>query len=97
MASKNVEKLAQRLKDEFGIMVNPETFQRSYAGIHMRNAGAFIWYFIPNYKDDYYNGIVGGRWPLSDYVIKKNKLEIQKDRFGEIEVYVLTPEEQKRS
>lgn len=93
MASKNVEKLASRLNTEFNLNVSPDNFQRTYAGINMRRAGAFIWLFNEGVKS--VNGvcIVGGCEPISKYIVKRNRLEIQEEKWGEVEVYAYSPDE----
>lgn len=86
--SENVIKLANRLKEEFGIDVNPKTFRRTYAGRHQRGAGAFLWLFPLNLV-----GEVGGCEPMLKYIVKRNRLDIRVNRFNDIEIYVYTPGE----
>ena len=83
------ERLAYRLREEFNLNVSAEDFQRTYAGVHMRSGGAFLWMFT-NPK---ISGVVGGCEPASKYVVKKNRLKIQKNKWNEIEVYAYSPGE----
>lgn len=43
MASKQVSALAKRIREEFGIPVDPEKFCRTYVGYHQRAAGECTW------------------------------------------------------
>ena len=83
------EKLAQRLRKEFNLNVSADDFQRTYAGVHMRSGGAFLWMFT-NPK---ISGTVGGCEPASKYIVKKNKLKLKKNNWNEIEVYAYSPGE----
>lgn len=87
MASQNVVELANQLQKEFGIIVNPESYCTTRAGKHLRAGGAFLWH---SYSD---LGFVGGCEPLRKYIVKRNKLEISRGIFHEIEVYAYTPGE----
>lgn len=93
MPSENIIKLAKRLKEEFNLDVHPENFQRTYAGINMVRQGAFLWIFNEPITTVNTPSIIGGCEPMSKYIVKRNKLEIQKDRFGEIEVYAYSPKD----
>ena len=88
MASEQVIKLAERIREEFGIPVNPERFYRTYAGYLQRAAGAFSWVM---YCDNL--GMVGGCEPIRKYITKKNKLAMSKDRFNEFEIFAYSPDE----
>jgi len=91
MASENVMKLAQRLKDEFDINVNPNSYYTTRAGKHQRAAGAYLWVFPVEHPGI---GFVGGCEPLSRYLPKRNKLEISTRYFGtDIEVFAFVPGE----
>lgn len=87
MPSKQVMALTQRIKDEFGIAIDPNTFRRTYAGHWLRAGGAFTWTI------NTINGLgcVGGFEPIKKYVTKKNKLSISCDGFNEFSLYAYTP------
>lgn len=90
MASKNVEIVAARLKAEFDAEVDPATFQRTRAGKHQRAAGAWLWFFIGADR----TFMVGGCQPLSEYAVKKNKLDLGSAfSFNDFTVDAYTPEE----
>ena len=90
MASNNVVKLAQRIKDEFGIKVDPESYVTTHAGnIHLK-AGCPVWFFnkIASTKVD----LVCGFGPMRDYLVQRNRLEgelyfFERSRILGIEVY----------
>lgn len=73
MASQQILALAQRIKDEFGIVVDPESFRRTYAGWNQRAAGAITWEirFGPHNI-----GSIGGFEPVRKYITKRNQLAI---------------------
>lgn len=73
MASKQVEALAKRIKDEFGLEADPERFYRTYAGWNERAHGCATW--IIYLKGAAY-GLIGGFEPIRKYIVKRNKLDI---------------------
>lgn len=88
MASEQVTKLAERIRQEFGLPVDAERFYRTYAGRNLKAAGAFIWVM-------YFGcvGVVGGCEPIRKYITKKNRLAISKDRFNEYEIFAYSPDD----
>jgi len=88
MVSENIIKLANRLREEFNIDVNPKKFRRTYAGRNLRESGAFSWKFPLNPT-----GEVGGCEPMSKYVVKRNRLDMSINRFNDIEIFVYAPGE----
>lgn len=89
MASRNVLKLALRLEEEFNIKVDVESFYNTRVGKHQRSAGAFTW--IINTKEidgKKVRATLGGFEPLSLHIVKKTKIDIQKNEFGFFEVYL---------
>lgn len=89
MPSKQVIRLADRLKEEFDINADPYTFRRTYAGKWLKASGAYTWTMLGT------NGIstIGGFEPISKYVIKKNKLQVAIENFHNYTVDVITPNE----
>lgn len=90
MASKQVIALANRIRKEFGIPVDPERFYRTYAGYHQRAAGDCTWVI---YCEGNNPAVVGGFEPIRKYVTKQNRLEIAKRHFFEYELYAYSPGE----
>lgn len=84
IASKNVLKLSERLEKEFNIEVDVESFHNTRAGKLQRMAGSFTWFVRIKGTSQ----IVGGYEPLSKHIIKKNKICIRKNRFGDFELYL---------
>lgn len=82
MTSKNVIKLAERLKNEFGLNVDIEGYMTNRNKASLQ-AGGFTWEFWSEKCP-----VVGGYEPMSKYLVKRNRLEMSKTRFGEIEIYV---------
>lgn len=89
MASKNVMKLAARLKSEFEIDVNPESYYTTRAGKHMRAAGAYLWVFWCDKPVAW----VGGCEPMRKYLVKRNHLCLKQWNYTDIEVYAYAPDE----
>lgn len=89
MASKDVIALANRIRAEFGIPVDPEKFFRTYAGRVQKKAGAFTWIMYTEKG----NRLVGGYEPIRKYITKKNILEISEESFCQYEMDVYTPQE----
>lgn len=90
MASDNVWRLANRLEDEFNIIVDVETFRRTRAGRHLMCSGAFSWTIqIKEFKGNKIRGWIGGYEPLTNYVTKKHKLEVNSDDLFNCELYYL--------
>lgn len=89
MASENVIKLATRLKSEFGIIVNPESYYTTRAGKHMRAARAYLWVFWCDKPTAW----VGGCEPMHKYIVKRNHLSLQQWSHTEIEIYSYAPGE----
>ena len=82
MASKNIVRLAERLKNEFGLDVDVNGYMSNRSKNSLQ-AGGYTWEFWSKNCP-----VVGGYEPMSKYLVKRNRLEINKTRFGEIEVYV---------
>lgn len=82
MASKNVIALAERLKNEFGLNVDVDGYMSNRSRASLQ-AGGFAWEF---WSDNCPR--VGGYEPMSKYLVKRNRLEMSKTRFGEVEIYV---------
>lgn len=87
MASQNVIKLANRLKEEFGIIVDPESYYTTRAGKHLRAGGAFLWMFLSGTAE------VGGCEPMKKYIVKRNRLDIYVGKFKDIEIFAYAPGE----
>ena len=88
MASKQITALAGRINTELGFNIAPDSFSRTYAGKNMKACGAFIWTF-----DIGQTGTIGGCWPVRKYLIKRNKLAIEKTGFNEYELFFYEPGE----
>lgn len=88
MASKQVITLAKRIREEFGIPVDPEKFYRTYVGKHQRAAGECTWVI---YREGDLPVCVGGFEPIRKYVMKRNQLAISKPHFNGYELYVICP------
>lgn len=82
LISKNVMLLAERLKNEFGLNVDVKGYMSNRSKSSLQ-AGGFAWEFWSEHCP-----VVGGYEPMSKYLVKRNRLEINKTRFGEIEIYV---------
>lgn len=89
MASENVIKLATRLKSEFGIIVNSESYYTTRAGKHMRAAGAYLWVFWCDKPIAW----VGECEPMHKYIVKRNHLSLQQWSHTDIEIYSYAPGE----
>ena len=80
MASDNVWKLANRLEEEFNIIVDVETFHRTRAGRHLMCSGAYSWMIaVREYNGNKISSWLGGYEPLSKYVTKKHKIIVDID------------------
>lgn len=90
MASKQVVVLANRIRKEFGIPVDPEKFYRTYVGKHQRAAGECTWVM---YCEGNNPAIVGGFEPIRKYIAKGNRLEISERHFHGYELYAYSPGE----
>ena len=90
MASKAVEILAKRIKDEFNIDVDTEKFYRTYVGKHQRAAGECTWIMYTKGDVPF---VIGGFEPISKYIVKRNQLSISEQRFRGYELYVTCPGE----
>jgi len=94
LASNNVWKLTNRLEEEFGIITDVETFHRTRAGRHLLSGGAFTWIIIvKEFEGRKVDRFLGGFEPLSKHIILKNRLQIRQNRFGDIELYVYSPDD----
>lgn len=90
MASKNVIALAERIRKEFGIIVNPDNYVTTHAGWNQRACGAYTWFFFG------INGIgsVGGFSPMREYLVKRNRLVMTcKKQWNDYEIDVIKPGE----
>lgn len=75
-ASKMVRKLVDRIKEEFGIGCDPNSFRRTYAGRWQKSDGAYSWTLdIVDEEEGYVAGQVAGFSAASEYVKKKNNIE----------------------
>lgn len=83
MASDNVWKLANRLEEEFNVIVDVETFHRTRAGRHLMCGGAFSWMInVKEYNGHKISGWLGGYEALLNYVTKKHKLTLDIDELN---------------
>lgn len=89
MASENVKALAERIKREFGFEVDPESFERTYAGHWQRSAGAYSW----TMKTASGLTTVGGCEPVSKYIVKRNLLEMEQRYLFDFELFVYSPQD----
>lgn len=90
MASKNVIALAERIRREFGLIVDPENYVTTHAGRHLLAGGAYTWYFFG--KNGI--GIVGGFRPMKDYLVKRNRLVMTKhEHWNDYEIDAIKPGE----
>lgn len=69
------ERLAKRIKKDIGY--NLVNFRRTYAGVHMRGSGAFVW--IANIKGS--NEQISSTVSAIELLRKKIPLEIMNDPF----------------
>lgn len=91
MASKQVLALAERIKEEFGIVVDPDTFRRTYVGRNQRAAGAITWEIR---YGTHHIGSIGGYEPIRKYIVKRNKLAMNDSTWSQDkELYVIAPGE----
>ena len=91
MASPQILALAQRIQDEFGIVVDPDSFRRTYAGRHQRAAGAITWEIR---YGQHKIGSIGGYEPVRKYITKRNQLVLQDSTWSiEKELYAIAPGE----
>jgi len=78
------DQLKKRVRDELGYDI--VDIQRTYAGRHLKSAGAFVWFGWPMI-----NGVrcthkrIGSSWPASELIKKKYQLVID-DSWGDIEI-----------
>lgn len=84
-----IELLAEKIKNELLIEVDPNTFTRTYASRNMKAMGAFIWTFTI-ISSDGLNTIVGSTYSATECVRKDRYLTMNQDKFREIEIF---PEE----
>lgn len=90
MASENVIALAERIRREFGLIVDPENYVTTHAGRHLLAGGAYTWYFFGK------NGIgtVSGFRPMKDYLVKRNHLVMTKhEHWNDYEIDAIKPGE----
>lgn len=91
MASNAILSLAQRIQEEFGIVVDPESFRRTYAGWNQRAAGAITWEIRYGTNNI---GSIGGYEPVRKYITKRNQLVLQDSTWAlDKELYVIAPGE----
>lgn len=90
MASKDVIALANRIREEFGIPVEPEKFYRTYTGKHQRAAGECTWVI---YAEGPCPVVVGGFEPIRKYITKRNQLAISERHFHGYALYATAPGE----
>lgn len=75
-ASKMVRKLVDRIKEEFGIECDPNSFSRTYAGWWQKSDGAYSWTLdMVDETGGYVAGHVAGFSAASEYIKKKNNIE----------------------
>ena len=75
-ASKMVKKLVNRIKEEFGIECDPNSFRRTYAGWWQKSDGAYSWTLkMVDEAGGYIAGHVAGFSAASEYIKKKNNIE----------------------
>lgn len=69
--SKLSENLARKIESDTGIICNPDTFARTYAGRNQKANGAIVWEMVSK------NGarIIGSSWPATECVKKKYVLQ----------------------
>ena len=90
IASENVWKLANRLENEFNMIVDVETFCRTRVGRHLMCSGAFSWGVqIKEFNGNKIRGWLGGYEPLSKYIVKKHKLQLNSYDLFNCELYYL--------
>ncbi len=83
MASNNVWKLANRLEEEFCIIVDVETFHRTRAGRHLMCSGAYSWMIaVREYEGHKISGWLGGYEALTNYITKKHKITVDVDELN---------------
>lgn len=90
MASENILKLAARLSADIGYPVDPESFQRTYAGHNQKAAGACSW--VIRYGQHNVNEICGFE-PVKKYLEKKNQLHYMNPWPHVTEVYAVGPKD----
>lgn len=79
------DKLAIKIQDDLGLIVDRTSLKRTYAGINMRSAGAFLW------KCKLLNNpsvVVGSCERATDLVNSKNKLVAEFNEWNEIEIFI---------
>lgn len=72
------ERLAEKIKKELGINLNPETFTRTYAGRQQKAGGAWVWMM----SETLGHMDVGSCYPASECV--KTKYTLSLGPYGEI-------------
>ena len=86
------EKLAKKIERDIGIICDPETFRRTYAGYWQKSLGAFVWAMrIKGSPKE-----LGSGYPASECVKSKYKLTLSCDG---LEIYpeLADPEEKKEN
>lgn len=68
-------KLCKKIQEDIGIICDPETFRRTYAGCWMRSNGAWVW----EMEIEGSHRSVGSIEPASELVKKKYRLTIDRD------------------
>lgn len=90
MASDNVWKLANRLEEEFNLVVDVETFHRTRAGRHLMCSGAYSWIIaIREFKGNKISGWLGGYEALTNYVTKKHRIQLNSEIEHDMELYYI--------
>lgn len=75
-ASKMVRRLVDRIKEEFGIECDPNSFRRTYAGWWQKSDGAYSWTLdMVDETGGLVAGHVAGFSAASEYIKKKNNIE----------------------
>ncbi len=77
------KKLARILREEFGLDVNADDFQRLYPSQDQREGGAFVWCFVNPKK----SGLIGSVFPASEFVKKNVRISLSRLRWGDIELW----------
>ena len=82
MSKKLAEKLADKIEKELGIICEPETFKRTYAGYWQKLSGAFVWTMkVLNSHND-----IGSCTPASECIKRKYNLSITENGMIDIEL-----------
>lgn len=81
----SVEKLTRKIYHDNGIICDPSTFKRTYAGYWQRSAGAFSWTMCGVRDSEYL--IVGSIYPVTALIRKNCKIVTGEQEWNEIALY----------